>query len=222
VTADADRRARVALADAVRRLTQTVVAAAAPAEVLAEVAARVAAAEQLLAAGSTGVHLWPEPDPARGVAEWFPASPAVGWANPVAPPVVVAADGDAVVGTGILGPAYGGPPGCVHGGVVAMIMDDLLGAATVMGGTPGMTGTLTVRYHAPTPLGQPLAWVARTEAVDGRKVHARAELHAGGRRTASAEGIFVAVDADRFDRLRAPGSAPDPAGADGVDRGTRR
>ena len=48
--------------------------------------------------------------------------------------------------------AYEGPPTCVHGGVIAETFDEMLGAANMVAGNPGMTGTLTVRYRKPTPL----------------------------------------------------------------------
>jgi hypothetical protein len=43
----------------------------------------------------------------------------------------------------------------VHGGVSAMILDQMLGEAAGAGGKPGMTGTLTLRYRQATPLGGP-------------------------------------------------------------------
>ena len=50
------------------------------------------------------------------------------------------------------GSAYEGPPGHVHGGFVAAAFDEVLGYVQSLGGRPGMTGTLTVRYRSPTPL----------------------------------------------------------------------
>ncbi len=48
--------------------------------------------------------------------------------------------------------AYEGPPTCVHGGVIAEVFDEVLGAANIVAGVRAMTGTLTVRYRKPTPL----------------------------------------------------------------------
>jgi hypothetical protein len=44
-----------------------------------------------------------------------------------------------------------GPPGQVHGGVVALVLDQVFGEAAAAGGAPGMTGTLTLRYALNTP-----------------------------------------------------------------------
>jgi len=200
-----EAEARVALADATRRLNDAVVGARVPPEVLWQVAAAVADAERTLRHAASG--RWPrtEPDVRQGAQALFPTSPVVGRANPIAPPVEVAVADGGIVGRGVLVSPYEGPPGCVHGGVVAMAMDDLLGAATIVAGHPGMTGTLTVRFHRPTPLETPLTFEARAVAVDGRKVRAEGAVRTGDQVTATADGIFVAVDPARFDQVRPRG-----------------
>ena len=66
---------------------------------------------------------------------------------------------------------YEGPPTCVHGGVIAETFDEVLGAANMVAGHPGMTGTLTIRYRKPTPLRTPLRIEAPVpRAASGRKV----------------------------------------------------
>ena len=84
-----------------------------------------------------------------------------------------------------------GPPGQVHGGVVALVLDQVFGEAAAAGGAPGMTGTLTLRYHLNTPLGpcSAEAWVDRR---DGIKTIVKGELRrADGTVTVTAEGIFI-------------------------------
>jgi acyl-coenzyme A thioesterase PaaI-like protein len=84
-----------------------------------------------------------------------------------------------------------GPPGQVHGGVVALVLDQVFGEAAAAGGSPGMTGTLTLRYGLNTPLGpcSAEAWVDRR---DGIKTIVKGELRrADGTVTVTAEGIFI-------------------------------
>ena len=100
-------------------------------------------------------------------------------------------------GAANLGAAYEGPPGYVHGAIIAAIFDMLLGLANVASGNPAMTGTLTVRYRRPTPLHTDLAFEARTARTEGRKVIATGTVAAGGELTAEAEGIFVSLELDR-------------------------
>jgi acyl-coenzyme A thioesterase PaaI-like protein len=90
-----------------------------------------------------------------------------------------------------LGALYEGPPGLVHGGVSALVLDQVLGEAAAVGGSPGMTGRLTVHYRRPTPLGD-LTVSARLESNEGRKAIVKGELRdADGQVTVEAEGLFI-------------------------------
>lgn len=131
--------------------------------------------------------------------DFFPFSPVIGRWNPLAPPLTFEIGEDRVVrGAGVLGAAYEGPPGCVHGGMVAEILDELCGCAAIAGGAPGMTGTLTIRYRNPTPLHTELTLEARLAEVEGRKSRVVGSISAGGVVCAEAEGIFIKVDRSRF------------------------
>lgn len=131
----------------------------------------------------------------------FDYSPLIGRANPLAPPIEMRSTEKEVHGRVRFGSAYEGPPGCVHGGFVSAAFDEVLGYAQSLTGSPGMTGTLTVRYRSPTPLHTDLAFLAWVERVEGRKIFAKGTLHAGERLCAEAEGIFVSVDRSRFEAL---------------------
>ena len=98
-----------------------------------------------------------QPDLAGHPQDFFPSSPIIGYANPIAPPVEVwlgeNEDGEPEIhGRVTFDYPYEGPPTCVHGGVIAELFDELMGAANVIAEKPAMTGTLTVRYRKPTPL----------------------------------------------------------------------
>ena len=88
---------------------------------------------------------------------------------------------------------YEGPPSCVHGGVIAATFDEILGAANMVSGNPGMTGTLTVRYRKPTPLRTDLRLEARFLERDGRKIRTWAGMYHGDVLTAEADGLFIEV-----------------------------
>jgi acyl-coenzyme A thioesterase PaaI-like protein len=129
-------------------------------------------------------------DPAR----FFPYSPVVGPLNPIAPPVTFAFDGERLSGTGTLLAPYTGPPGMVHGGVVALVIDELLGATNACLGLGAYTGTLSIRYERPTPIGVELAFEAWVDRTEGRKVFTVGTISAGGEVTARAEGVFIRVE----------------------------
>ena len=132
----------------------------------------------------------------------MPVNAVVGPYNPIAPPVRLWTADGVVRGTTTLGPAYMGPPGLVHGGVVASVLDQLLGMAPIVGGRPGFTGTLTVRFRRGTPIDTELSLEARLTRVSGRRSHAWGAISAGGEVTAEAEGVFVAPAAGPLGRGR--------------------
>ena len=118
-------------------------------------------------------------------------NPLAGWSNPIAPPLNSWIDGDRAYGTCQCSWAYEGPPGSLHGGMVAAIFDQFLGMAQVLGGQPGMTGYLHVNYHNRTPLNTELKLEGRLVKIEGRKTIMRGEMFAGKVMTASCEGLFV-------------------------------
>lgn len=131
----------------------------------------------------------------------FDHSPIVGMASPIAAPTQVEITGDDTVEMRVrFGAAYEGPPGSVHGGVVAAMFDELLGMTQSLSGQPGMTGTLTVRYRRPTPLRHDLRFVGTLDRVEGRKIFTTGRCFDGDTLTAEAEGLFIHVD---FERLAA-------------------
>ena len=77
--------------------------------------------------------------------------------------------------------------------VRAATFDEILGAANMVSGNPGMTGTLTVRYRKPTPLRTDLRLEARFLSRDGRKIHTWAGMYHGDVLTAEADGLFIEV-----------------------------
>ena len=116
----------------------------------------------------------------------------IGDRNPVAPPLRIHDDADGLVWTDfVLGAAYEGPPGHVHGGVCAMILDHVLGATAHLPDKPAYTGTLTLRYLRGTPLGQPLRAEAHVDRIDGTKTFAVGHIADAEGVTVQAEGVFI-------------------------------
>jgi acyl-coenzyme A thioesterase PaaI-like protein len=135
-------------------------------------------------------------------------SPVRGRRNPVAPPLAVETlerpDGSrCVVGRAVFSRAYEGPPHGVHGGFVAALFDELLGAAQGLAPPAGVTATLEVRYRHLTPIEEPLRFEAWIDEDRGKQLVARATCHAGDTLTAQAKGLFVRVDFEEVQRRMA-------------------
>lgn len=124
-------------------------------------------------------------------------SPVTGVLNAIAPPVdfTVSTRGRASTTTR-LGLPYQGPPGRVHGGWVATLLDHLMGCAAASAG-PGIsvTRTLTVDYDAGVPLFEELTITGQVEGVEGRKIWMTGDITAGGSVLARARGLWLSAGA---------------------------
>ncbi|HEX7443240.1 MAG TPA: PaaI family thioesterase [Acidimicrobiales bacterium] len=200
--ADDDPRRR--LAAALRPIITLTVAATFDDEVLAMAAERLEEVGRTLASAAGPKRARQQPNISQHAQEFFPTSPIMGMANPIAPPVVVhvvdGVDGGypEIRAEAWFDWAYEGPPTCVHGGVIAETFDEMLGAANMVAGNPGMTGSLTVRYRKPTPLRTPLRIEARCLSRDGRKIKTWAGMYHGDLLTAEADGLFIEVNPSQF------------------------
>jgi len=115
----------------------------------------------------------------------------IGVRNPIAPPLHVKRDPDGGVYTDFhLGAAFEGPPGHVHGGVAALVLDHILGEAASNGENPRFTGTITLRYLRTTRLGN-LHAEARIDRTEGVKTYAVGHLADEEGVTVEAEGVFI-------------------------------
>ncbi|GAA1479772.1 PaaI family thioesterase [Gordonia sinesedis] len=183
------RRAAIEpLTDTVRDLIDAVIRTEVGDDVLATAQQRIAAVVDDLRArqidGAFGVRYTPA---LTGMA-WGNA--VVGARNAIAPPLRTRRDGDAVVADFTLGAAYEGPPGHVHGGVCALILDQMLGEGASVDDAPCFTGTISVRYLRPTRLGE-LSARAAIASREGRKRIVRGTIADADGVTCEAEGTFV-------------------------------
>lgn len=103
----------------------------------------------------------------------------------------VRADG-AMTGTLVFDQQQQGPPGIVHGGALAAVLDEAMTAAVFEAGEPAFTASLTIQYRAPLRTGQVATVTGRLEKADGRKRLLHATVHdAAGTLCAEADGLFV-------------------------------
>lgn len=96
-------------------------------------------------------------------------------------------------------PEHRGPPGYVHGGMAAAVLDEVMASlGWALDDTPCVTATLSLRFRRGVPLdGGPVrveAWRERPEPRRTQKVKGRLLL-ADGSVAVEAEGLFVQVQA---------------------------
>jgi acyl-coenzyme A thioesterase PaaI-like protein len=103
---------------------------------------------------------------------------------------------DGVVSPIVIPARFRGPKGSAQGGIVATYLDEVLGAAVLRAtGRPAVTGEITVRYVAGTPLETPLLGRGRLVKDHGRYVDVEGELAIldTGRTVATARGRFFPI-----------------------------
>jgi acyl-coenzyme A thioesterase PaaI-like protein len=177
------------LADAVRELIDATIRTEVDADTVTAVKAEIDAATARLRSqqtdGAFGVRYTTGGDRMA----W--GNPVIGIRNPIAPPLTIRRDTDGLVSTDFhLGAAYEGPPGHVHGGVAALVLDHILGEGASDGENPRFTGTITMRYLRTTRLGQ-LHAEAKITRTDGVKTYVSGHLADEAGVTVEAEGVFI-------------------------------
>ncbi len=90
---------------------------------------------------------------------------------------------------------YTGPPGHVHGGIIATLLDEAMGKVNRLRHVVALTKQITVDYLKPVPLNKPLRVESREVSVKGRKHTNMAEiLNQKGEVLARSKGLFIAID----------------------------
>lgn len=199
----AERRAAVAdLGAALRDLIASAVASEVDVDVLRE------AAEQARAMTSSLAAVRRTPDRPSSVDDLHRGqrlfNPVVGPGNPVAPPMHVELTAEGAVGTVTLGLPYEGPFTFAHGGISALLLDQIMGYATAAAGHPAVTGRLQVRYRAAVPLGRALVVRGAVDDVLGVRVAVRGTIALADDPDAAlveAEGRFLTLRPEQAHRL---------------------
>lgn len=94
------------------------------------------------------------------------------------------------------GPYTQGPPGCVHGGASASMMDAAIGVLVNRTSSFCVTASLTTNYKSLLPLGSTALVESWIDKVEGRKIFACAELKSpDGKVTyVTANALFIQLD----------------------------
>ena len=196
------REAITELGDALRDLVEQASATEVPVGVLRQAAAQLSEASAALSQQTRSRTDLPSADDLIGRQRMY--NPVIGSGSGLAAPLHVEVAGDEAVGTCTLGLAFEGPPSFAHGGVSAMLLDQLLGHAASAAGHPGMTVQLNVTYRAPVPLQTPLRLTARVSEVTGRRITVPgviATVAEPGKVLVEAVGVFVGLRPEQAARL---------------------
>jgi acyl-coenzyme A thioesterase PaaI-like protein len=106
------------------------------------------------------------------------------------------------------GPHTEGPPASVHGGAIAAVLDEAMGAVCWMNGHAVVGARITINYRHLTPLGFTGYVESWIEQIDGRKISIRSQLRDGeGKVHAEGEALFIELAPDMRAKLDAARAA---------------
>lgn len=120
----------------------------------------------------------------------MPLNPIIGACSPVRPDVRMWFEGLSVRGEATISKRFIGPPGHCHGGVSALLSDQLVTASPMPHGWRCITRSLHVDYRRALPLGQPLTLTGECHD-EGDGVRATATIAAGAKVCVTAEARLV-------------------------------
>jgi uncharacterized protein (TIGR00369 family) len=107
-----------------------------------------------------------------------------------------------------IGPQFQGGSGFVHGGIIATILDEVMGKVSRFHGIHAVTAELAVDYLRPVPVAEDLIVEGYEVKRDGRNLHYVGEIRdSSGVVLARSRGRFVEIDRARYVEKFRPGAA---------------
>jgi acyl-coenzyme A thioesterase PaaI-like protein len=107
-----------------------------------------------------------------------------------------------LMGRAWFGPGAQGPPGHAHGGAIAAVLDEAMGAAAWIGGHIAVAARLDTSFQRMVPLGTDATLEAWVEREERRKIWTAGRLLDGaGEPFATASGLFIEIPPERFQPL---------------------
>lgn len=87
-----------------------------------------------------------------------------------------------------------GFPGMVHGGILSMVADDVLGFGNeVLGIRMAFTANLSVNYRAPVPAGKKVRVAVQFERREGRKLFWKVQMTSPDQKTLYVDGTSLYI-----------------------------
>jgi uncharacterized protein (TIGR00369 family) len=104
-----------------------------------------------------------------------------------------------IVGHFRLGEEYQGGSGYLHGGIIALLLDEAMGKAVRFHSEHAVTADLRVEYKRPIPVNMDIVVEGFVTRRDGRQLYHEGEIrNEAGDLLARGEGRFVIIDRDKY------------------------
>ena len=97
------------------------------------------------------------------------------------------------------GPRSEGPPGHAHGGSMAAVLDETMGAGAWIAGHQVVAARITIDFKKLFPIPNVAVAECWVDRVDGKKIFTRGVLsNTKGEAFCTGEGLFIVIDVKRF------------------------
>lgn len=97
------------------------------------------------------------------------------------------------------GPSTEGPPGFVHGGSMAAVLDEAMGASVWIQGYTAVSANLTVQYCKMLPLNSITTVEAKITSINQNKIKAKGSIYdETGALYTESEGLFINISPEKF------------------------
>ena len=109
-----------------------------------------------------------------------------------------------------LGAEYQGGPGFIHGGIIATVLDEVMGKVCRFREVRAVTAELTIEYLKPVLVDKDLVVEGYEIEMKGRNLYLAGDVRdASGQVLARGKGRFVIVDAQRHAKQTAKDDTPE-------------
>ena len=113
------------------------------------------------------------------------------------------AEDRSVVSMPTVADTFEGPPALIHGGIIAVLLDEAMSKAVRVHGLTAMTRQMEIKYLKPVPSAIPIRIEGRLIRSEGRKHWTQANiLNEKSVTLATAKGLFIEVRTGRIARGR--------------------
>jgi len=124
-----------------------------------------------------------------------------GGANPAGMHLTFDADDERqrITGRFSLGAEYQGGSGFLHGGIIALLLDEVMSKLTRFTGEHAVTADLRVEYKRPIRVNSEIIVEGFVTRREGRQLYHEGEIrNVAGELLARGEGRFVAIDREKY------------------------
>lgn len=105
-----------------------------------------------------------------------------------------------IVGRFRLGEEFQGGSGYLHGGIIALLLDEAMGKAARFHAEHAVTADLRIQYKRPIPANAEITVEGFVTRRDGRQLYHEGEIRdAEGKLLARGEARFVVIDREKYD-----------------------